>query len=69
MPVVLQPDALDVWLSGEELPPDVMRAVLAPYSAEEMIVRPVSRRLNNARYDAPDVLDEDRGPVQQSLGL
>ena len=68
MPVILPADAMDVWLGQDELPPDVVRALLAPYAADAMVSRPVSSRLNNARYDAPDVLVDD-DPIQQRLGF
>lgn len=68
MPVILPPEAVDVWLSSEDLPHDVRGAMLRPYEAAEMRSRAVSTRLNDARYDAPDILlHED--PVQQSFGL
>ena len=68
MPVILPDDALDVWLGESDLPTDVLRAMLWPYQAESMTARSASGRLNNARYDAPDVLVDD-DPVQQGLGL
>jgi putative SOS response-associated peptidase YedK len=68
MPVILTPDAIPLWLAPEELPPDVASSVLQPYDATRMRARDVSTRLNNAGYDAPDVLQDD-DPVQQSLGF
>jgi putative SOS response-associated peptidase YedK len=66
MPVILADDALDRWLSTEDLSPPQARALLLPYNAAAMQSRTVSMRLNNARYDAPDVLI-DNDPVQDSL--
>ena len=68
MPVILPQDALEVWLSQEYLAEDVVRSILRPYPGVSMKGRPVSRRLNSARYDAPDVLVDD-DPVQERLGL
>ncbi len=68
MPVILSAAALDVWLGPGELSADVVRGLLVPYPADAMVSRPVSSRLNNARYDAADVL-VDNDPVQPSLGL
>lgn len=59
MPAILPDDALDVWLGEDPLPPDIVRAVLRPYPAEAMMAVPASMRLNNVRYDAPDVLIDD----------
>jgi putative SOS response-associated peptidase YedK len=68
MPVILAPDAFDLWLAQAELPPDVAGSVLQPYDPALMRARDASMRLNNAAYDAPDVLRDD-DPVQQSLGF
>jgi len=68
MPAIVPPDALPLWLSADEVPADVARAILVPFAGAAMQAQPVSKRLNNARYDAPDVLRDD-DPVQQSLGL
>ena len=68
MPVIVPADALDVWLGDDALPADVARAMLQPFPAGAMAAQPVSRRVNNARYDAPDVLNDD-DPVQQSFAL
>jgi putative SOS response-associated peptidase YedK len=68
MPVILMPDALALWLAPEELPAEVASSVLQPYDAAKMLARDASTRLNNAAYDAPDVLVDD-DPVQQSLGF
>ncbi len=59
MPVILPSAALDVWLDPEPLPPEVMASLLKPYDAKLMTSREVSRRVNRATYDAPDVLDAD----------
>lgn len=68
MPVILSDDALDVWLGEGALPPEVARASLRPYPADAMIAVPASTRLNNAAYDAPDVLADD-DPRQQAFDL
>lgn len=58
MPVILAPEAYAAWLAEGELPPAQAQALLQPFDPEAMTVRPVSTRVNNARYDAPDVLTE-----------
>jgi putative SOS response-associated peptidase YedK len=68
MPAIVPPDVLPLWLSGDAVPADVVRAVLTPFAAAAMRAQPVSKRLNDARYDAPDILRDD-DPVQQSLGF
>lgn len=66
MPVVLADDGLAIWLDAESLPEAVMRPLLVPYAAAAMIARPVSSRVNDARYDAADILTND-DPVQERL--
>jgi putative SOS response-associated peptidase YedK len=57
MPVILHRDDEEEWLDPEvEDPARVMR-FLGPYPAEEMEVVPVSRKVNNARNDGPDLIE------------
>jgi putative SOS response-associated peptidase YedK len=58
MPVILTGSAIDLWLDPEPLPPEAAAAVLRPLDARLMRAREVSRRVNDANYDAADVLDE-----------
>ncbi|HEY2473307.1 MAG TPA: SOS response-associated peptidase [Candidatus Cybelea sp.] len=57
MPVILTRDGVERWLDHEPLPPEVASSILLPFDAELMEVREVSRRVNNANYDAADVLN------------
>jgi putative SOS response-associated peptidase YedK len=56
MPVILSWESLKLWLDPEPLPPGDAGALLRPFDAALMIVREVSSRVNNAAYDAADVL-------------
>lgn len=56
MPVILTDSNVDLWLDPEPLPPQVAASILRPLDAALMHVREVSSRVNNANYDAPDVL-------------
>ena len=56
MPVILTGSAVDLWLDPEPLPSEVAASLLRPLDAARMRVREVSMRVNNANYDAPDVL-------------
>lgn len=56
MPVILAGSNVDLWIDPEPLPPEVAASVLRPLDAELMEVREVSARVNNANYDAADVL-------------
>jgi putative SOS response-associated peptidase YedK len=57
MPVILAKSYVDLWLDPEPLPSEVAASILRPLDAGLMQVREVSRRVNNANYDAPDVLE------------
>jgi putative SOS response-associated peptidase YedK len=67
MPVILKPDAIDVWLEPDDMPPDVAASMLQPYDARDMTVREVSKLVNNARNDSPELLEP--APEQPTLGL
>ncbi|MGA2758744.1 MAG: SOS response-associated peptidase [Candidatus Cybelea sp.] len=56
MPVILSAESLSLWLDPEPLPPDAAAVLLRPLDGALMTVREVSRRVNNAAYDAADVL-------------
>jgi putative SOS response-associated peptidase YedK len=57
MPVILTGANVELWLDPEPLPRDVAASILRPLDADLMQVREVSTRVNNANYDAPDVLE------------
>ena len=56
MPVVLEPEAYDLWLDTQDGPPDRLNELLKPYPAEEMTAYPVSRLVNQPRNDSPDCI-------------
>lgn len=58
MPVILTPGAIERWLAPEAIGPEAAASILVPYDPALMDVREVTRRVNNANYDAADVLDE-----------
>ena len=58
MPVILTAENVPLWLDPEPLPGEVAAAILRPFDAGRMRVREVSRRVNNANYDAADVLED-----------
>ena len=53
MPVILPPDAIDLWLSPT-LAPEIAVALLEPFPAAEMEAIPVSTRVNSPRNDDAD---------------
>ncbi len=55
MPVIVAPNEYERWLDPTAPPPlDLLR----PYPAGEMLSWPVSERVGNVRYNAPELLDE-----------
>jgi putative SOS response-associated peptidase YedK len=57
MPVILTNSRIDLWLDPDPLPPEVAGSILQPLDPGLMQVREVSRRINNANYDAADALE------------
>lgn len=55
MPLILAENGFDTWL-GAAAPVGEVRSLLAPFDAPLTLI-PVSRRVNDARYDGSDVRD------------
>jgi len=53
MPVILNPDAYDDWLDPDQQNVARLATLLGSYPAEDMVANPVSRLVNNARFDDP----------------
>ena len=56
MPVILEPDAYDLWLDTGDQTPNQLNGLLKPYPAEEMIAYPVSRLVNRPSNDSSDCI-------------
>jgi putative SOS response-associated peptidase YedK len=77
MPVILPDENLAPWLDPEPGLPEKLQPLLAPLPAELMTAWPVSPRMNNVRYEAPDCVEPVPPPRpagenpddQLSLGL
>ncbi len=54
MPVILKPDDFDLWFDPEVKDPNLLKPLPRPYPSAEMIVQPVTSKVNKASYDAPD---------------
>ena len=60
MAIVLRPELYEQWLDPDMVEAERVRALLeeSPFPfAEEMDAIPISKRVNNPRYDAPDCLE------------
>lgn len=53
MPAILQPEDIEAWLSGSI---DDAKAVLKSFPSQEMVAWPVSRTVNSARNQGPDLI-------------
>ncbi|HOU13286.1 MAG TPA: SOS response-associated peptidase [Anaerolineae bacterium] len=53
MPVILPPDAYDLWLDPAEQKPAALNHLLKPYPANLMTAYPVSRLVNSPANDVP----------------
>ncbi len=63
MPVILEPDQEPLWIDPAT-GTDELRAVCSGERVPALVLRPVSRAVNDARHDEPDCLDP---PEQASL--
>ena len=57
MPGVLQPEAWPVWLGEDPSDPKQLKALLASYSADDMICWPVSARVGNVNNNDPSLVE------------
>jgi putative SOS response-associated peptidase YedK len=61
MPVVLQPETWPQWLGEEPVDPKRLKALLAPFPAEEMVAWPVSPRVGNVKNSDPSLIEPIAG--------
>jgi len=57
MPVILPPAEWAAWLGQEPVGDDLLKAMLAPYPAEEMTAWPVSTRVGNVKNNDPSLIE------------
>jgi putative SOS response-associated peptidase YedK len=57
MPVILPPEAWTVWLEEEEADTRQLKALLAPYPAKGMTMRPVSQRVGYVKNNDPTLIE------------
>jgi putative SOS response-associated peptidase YedK len=58
MPVILPRSVWSTWLGEEEVDsPGTLKALLAPYPAEDMTMWPVSARVGNVRNNDPSLIE------------
>jgi putative SOS response-associated peptidase YedK len=59
MPVILAPEDWPTWLGEAPADPEQLKALLAPYPADDMLVWPVDRRVGNVKNKDPWLIEPD----------
>jgi putative SOS response-associated peptidase YedK len=54
MPLIIRAEDVETWLTGT---PEQAKAVMKTYPSEEMVAWPVSKKVNSARNNSPDLID------------
>lgn len=67
MPVILDVDAMDLWLTSDDVPVDLLQTVLRPFDASRMSVHAVSPLVNSVRNNTPECIAEFRNPLMSLL--
>lgn len=57
MPVILPPEAYDLWLDRDIDDAEALLPLLRPRPDDELVAYPVSTVVNNARNDTPDCIE------------
>ena len=57
MPVIVRAEHYARWLDPETADPEAVSDVLTPFPAEAMMAYPVSRSVNNARNEGPELIE------------
>ena len=58
MPVVLEPDAFDVWLTAGDDERDAVQALCIPAPAGTLVHHRVDAKVGNVRNDGPELIEE-----------
>jgi putative SOS response-associated peptidase YedK len=64
MPVIVRAADQARWLDPDVTDPGALAAVLTPFPADEMMAWPVTRAVNNARNEGPQLIE----PIPESIG-
>lgn len=60
MPVILTPAGLEHWLAEHPPSPEILARLATPFPTDEMEAVPVNPRVNDARNEGPECLEEAR---------
>ena len=64
MPAILSPNDYELWLNPHTKTTESLEHVLKPFPSEEMVMFPVSGKVNKASYDNADCLEPLTGPIR-----
>lgn len=56
MPAIVAPENYTLWLDAEPKPSEMLLALIPPYPSDRMKATPVTRRMNNPRFDDPEAV-------------
>jgi putative SOS response-associated peptidase YedK len=56
MPAILTPEAREIWLDPSLYDERALLPLLVPYKTDEMAARPVSRLVNDPRYEGAELI-------------
>ena len=57
MPVILEPDAFDLWLTARDDERDAVQALCVPAPVGTLVHHPVDAKVGNVRNDDPDLIE------------
>ena len=57
MPVILAPQNWPAWLGESAADPEELKSLLASYSAEDMVIWPVDKRVGNVHNKDPSLIE------------
>jgi putative SOS response-associated peptidase YedK len=66
MPLILPPEAYELWLDPREDKVGALKRLLGPTSVEDLVAVPISSRVNSPENDDPEVLEPITGPVSSA---
>jgi len=66
MPVIIPPEAHSEWLDPRNEATDRLARLLGPCTRPDILARPVSRRVNDARNQGPDLIEQLVAPASDS---
>ncbi len=64
MPAILSPTNHELWLNPDTSTTESLKHILKPFPSEQMIMFPVSGKVNKVSYDAADCLEQLSGPIR-----